>query len=981
MIQFNVNMKKLLFTLIFSVSALCIMGRTLGNANGYPYSQVPFTEVNVLPQSFWGLRLDAVRRVTVPLAFSKCKSERRYKNFDMAAYTLRHPNHAGLDSVSWDVDKFMGFPFDDTDVYKTIEGASYLLQTYPDKKLKAYIDSVLDIVDAAQEPDGYLYTARTINPKHPHRWAGSRRWQREEESSHELYNLGHMVDAACAHYQATGSRKFLDIARRYADCVVREVGPNQDQANVVPGHQIAEMALCRLYLVTGDKKYLSEAKYLLDYRGKTKARKAYSQSDKPILQQREAVGHAVRAGYMYAGIADVAALTQDSDYIHTIDAIFDNIVSKKYYLTGGVGAKHKGEAFGDNYELPNKKAYNETCAAISMVYLFERMFLLHGDAKYIDCLERTLYNGVISGMSMDGGRFFYPNPLASDGKYAFNSDHTTTRQPWFGCACCPSNLCRFIPSMPGYIYGVKDNDIYINLFAANTMSVKVRGKKVSLQQSTEYPWDGDIAITVLDNKAKYLRLLVRIPGWASGDVVPSNLYSFADNVKTGYSISVNGRSLDGSRLTVVNGYAVIGSVVLGRQLRKGDVIRLHLDMPARFVKANPNVKDDEGCLAVERGPLVYCAETADNESVNVLEATLTGKERLIIKPQYTIQNTEAGDGSSFNVAAITVSNGLTLIPYYAWNHRGATAMNVWFHNDGGYLFVYFNGGDNGQQIYYALSRDGLDFTPANGGKPVITADTISTSGGVRDPHIMKSKDGWFLMVATDMDMGKGKYSNHGIVMLKSKDLIHWQHSTVDFHTRYAGKTFAKADAVWAPQTLWDGKTGKYLVYFSLHSPKDGPFPKDAIYYAYANNDFTDLEGDPKPLFTFPTPAIDTDIVQDDNGVYHLFFNTWGGKEGLGRRQYTFRDIHDQNSWVLLPGKMQPDDIRSEGSCAYQLDDGTWILQYDCFKNGYSQFCKSSDMKTFELIKTTDPKSNFNPRHGYVIRIGEKDWTNIQQLRK
>ncbi|MDD6510807.1 MAG: glycoside hydrolase family 127 protein, partial [Prevotella sp.] len=533
-------MKTILTSIVLAAAAImpATAQKTKTLSNGYPFSQVPFTSVKIAHDSFWGSRLQAAREVTIPLAFSKCETEHRYKNFEMAAYTLQHPGHKGLETKEWNVSKFMGFSFDDTDVYKTIEGASYILQTYPDKKLKAYIDSVLDVVAAAQEPDGYLYTARTINPKHPHGWSGDKRWVKDEELSHELYNLGHMVDAACAHYQATGSTKFLDIAKRYADCVVREVGPKDGQATVVPGHQIAEMALARLYTITGEKKYLDEAKYLLDYRGKTKIRNPYSQSHEPILKQSEAVGHAVRAGYMYAGIADVAALTQDSDYIKTIDRIWDNIVSKKYYITGGVGARHAGEAFGSNYELPNMTAYNETCAAISMVYLFERMFLLHGDSKYIDCLERTLYNGVISGMSMDGGRFFYPNPLSSDGKYAFNADNNTTRQPWFGCACCPSNLCRFIPSVPGYLYGVKDNNIFVNLFAANVSTIKVNGKDVILEETTEYPWNGDIKITVKKSNAKNANLLIRIPGWARNQVVPSDLYQFADKETPSYSVTV-----------------------------------------------------------------------------------------------------------------------------------------------------------------------------------------------------------------------------------------------------------------------------------------------------------------------------------------------------------------------------------------------------------------------------------------------------------
>ena len=684
-------MKTIITSIVLAAASImpATAQKTKTLSNGYPFSQVPFTSVKIAHDSFWGNRLQAAREVTIPLAFSKCETEHRYKNFEMAAYTLQHPGHKGLETKEWNVSKFMGFSFDDTDVYKTIEGASYILQTYPDKKLKAYIDSVLDVVAAAQEPDGYLYTARTINPKHPHGWSGDKRWVKDEELSHELYNLGHMVDAACAHYQATGSTKFLDIAKRYADCVVREVGPKDGQAKVVPGHQIAEMALARLYTLTGEKKYLDEAKYLLDYRGKTKIRNPYSQSHEPILKQSEAVGHAVRAGYMYAGIADVAALTQDSDYIKTIDRIWDNIVSKKYYITGGVGARHAGEAFGSNYELPNMTAYNETCAAISMVYLFERMFLLHGDSKYIDCLERTLYNGVISGMSMDGGRFFYPNPLSSDGKYAFNADNNTTRQPWFGCACCQSNLCRFIPSVPGYLYGVKDNNIFVNLFAANVSTIKVNGKDVILEETTEYPWDGDIKITVKKSNAKNANLLIRIPGWARNQVVPSDLYQFADKETPSYSVTVNGKTVEAD-LSANKGYLPV------KNIRKGDVVRIHFDMPVRTVIANQKVADDKSKVAVERGPLVYCAEAADNNGEPVLRAVMGKKPTFSVVDNYSIQNTETKNAQAFTVKAIKTEGQilndnadgislknctLTLIPYYAWNHRGANQMNVWFYQN------------------------------------------------------------------------------------------------------------------------------------------------------------------------------------------------------------------------------------------------------------------------------------------------------------
>ena len=655
--------------------------KTETRSNGYPITQVPFTAVKVTPNTFWGDRIHAAREVTIPLAFSKCESEHRYKNFEMAAYTLQHPNHPGLQTKEWDVSKFMGFSFDDTDVYKTIEGASYVLQTYPDEKLKAYIDSVLDVVSAAQEPDGYLYTARTINPAHPHHWAGKKRWEVEDFLSHELYNLGHMVDAACAHYQATGSEKFLNIAKRYADCVIREVGAKEGQACVVPGHQIAEMALARLYVLTGEQKYLDEAKFLLDYRGKTGRRDLYSQSDKPVVEQTEAWGHAVRAGYMYAGMADVAALTGDKDYLKAIDAIYNNIVSKKYYITGGVGARHEGEAFGADYELPNLTSYNETCAAISMVYLFHRMFLLHGDAKYIDCLERTLYNGVISGMSVDGGRFFYPNPLSSDGKYAFNADNTVERQPWFGCACCPSNLCRFIPSFPGYMYAVKDRQLYINLFAGNTATMQVGGKDVVLEQQTSYPWDGDITITIKKNQAKAFDMLVRIPEWVNGTPVPSDLYQFSDGVKGSYSVKVNGQPVSGN---LEKGYLVIS-----RPWKKGDVVSVHFDMPVRTITAHEKVKADEGRVAVERGPLVYCAEGADNQGFSIFNFLMPQQPQFAVSDQQINGKRDV----NFSVKAISVKGKaveqdaqgnptvkdatLTMIPYYAWNHRGPGLMEVW----------------------------------------------------------------------------------------------------------------------------------------------------------------------------------------------------------------------------------------------------------------------------------------------------------------
>ena len=642
-------------TLLMAVCALAavwsVQARDINH--GYPYTPVPFTSVKVT-DGFWGQRLTASREVTIPLAFSKCEETGRYDNFVKAA----HPS---------DSYKVGGFSFDDTDVYKTIEGASYLLQTYPDKKLEAYIDSVLVLVAAAQEPDGYLYTARTMNPKHPHEWAGSRRWEKVEEASHEFYNLGHMVEGAIAHYQATGKRNFLDIAIRYADCVCREIGPRDGQLVRVPGHQIAEMALAKLYLVTGDKKYLDEAKFFLDQRGHTSRRDAYSQAHLPVVEQDEAVGHAVRATYMYAGMADVAALTGDTAYIRAIDRIWENIVSKKLYITGGIGATANGEAFGKNYELPNLTAYCETCAAIGNVYVNYRQFLLHGESKYIDVLERTLYNGLISGVSLDGGKFFYPNPLESHGQHQ--------RQAWFGCACCPSNICRFIPSLPGYVYAVKDKDVYVNLFMSNEARLQVGQKEVVLEQQTNYPWSGNVAVTVKKNKAGVFALKIRIPGWVRGQVVPSDLYRYADGKQLHYTVEVNGEPVE-SELQA-------GYFTLERKWKKGDRVEVHFDMEPRVVEANEQVEADRGRVAIERGPLVYCAEWPDND-FDLRKMLLNRKPRFetVERPDLLYGLTEIKTDAQIldydTDGRLTVKDvKLSLIPYYAWAHRGAGNMKVW----------------------------------------------------------------------------------------------------------------------------------------------------------------------------------------------------------------------------------------------------------------------------------------------------------------
>lgn len=643
-------MKKAILSLLLLPSVLGANAQV--DNGGYPITPTPFTSVKV-NDSFWGQRLKASREVTIPLAFSKCEETGRVRNFELAAM----PN---------DTTKVVGYSFDDTDIYKTIEGASFSLQTYPDAQLERYIDSLLIIVAAAQEPDGYLYTPRTMNPKHPHEWAGEKRWEKVEELSHEFYNLGHMVEGAVAHYQATGKRNFLDIAIKYADCINREIGKDPEQMCVVPGHQIAEMALAKLYLVTGDRKYLEQAKFFLDERGHTSRKDAYSQAHKPVVEQDEAVGHAVRAVYMYSGMADVAALTGDSAYLKAIDAIWDNIVTKKTYITGGIGARHHGEAFGENYELPNATAYNETCAAIGNVYLNHRLFLLHGDAKYYDVLERTLYNGLISGVSLDGGSFFYPNPLSSTGGYS--------RKPWFGCACCPSNLSRFIPSLPGYIYAVKGDSVYVNLFMSNKAELDVDKKKVVLEQQTSYPWNGDVSIKVAKGNQPFT-LNVRIPGWAQNSVLPSDLYAYADSVKPSYQVWVNGEEVKGE---LDNGYLSIN-----RRWKKNDEVKVYFDMQPRLVKANDKVTDDKGQVAVERGPIVYCAEWPDN-TFNVHTSLLNRNPQFTVVENPNLLNgiyqivTDAQSLSYDKEGKLVVNDvKLTLIPYYAWAHRGEGDMRVW----------------------------------------------------------------------------------------------------------------------------------------------------------------------------------------------------------------------------------------------------------------------------------------------------------------
>ncbi len=627
--------------------------------NDYPYTPIPFTEVQI-NDAFWGPRIETNRTVTIPYDFQKCEETGRVDNFDRAAGLMDGP--------------FEGdYEFNDSDVFKVIEGASYSLQIHPDPELDAYIDSLIAKIAAAQEEDGYIYTARTIDPDHVPPNAGPTRWS-SLTMSHELYNVGHMYEGAVAHYQATGKRSFLDIAIKNADMLVATFGP--DKLHRVPGHQEVELGLVKLYRVTGNEAYLQLARFFLDERGHARGRELlhiwdmpdYMQDHLPVLEQAEAVGHAVRATYMYSGMADVAALTGDQGYVHAIQRIWENVVQKKLALHGGVGARHHGESFGANYELPNPTSYNETCASIANIFWNHRLFLLTGQAQYIDVLERVLYNGFLVGVSMEGNAFFYVNPLEWDGHFHFNRDDSYTRQPWFSCSCCPTNVVRLLPSLPGYIYAVRDDRLYVNLYMGNQAQTRIAGANVQIEQHTRYPWDGAVRLTVAPERPTRFTLALRIPGWAKGRPVPSDLYTYLDAAPAPVSVKVNGQEAAGQEQ---DGYFRID-----RTWQQGDVVELSLGMPVRRVIAHELVEDNRGRVALERGPVVYAAEAIDNGG-SVLDlllpddATLTTQERPellggVVTIEGTVRDTQGRQ------------RAFAAIPYYAWSHRQPGEMEVWF---------------------------------------------------------------------------------------------------------------------------------------------------------------------------------------------------------------------------------------------------------------------------------------------------------------
>lgn len=629
----------------------------------YPFTPVPFTQVTV-GEGLWQSRLATNRDVTVGYDFKKCEETGRIDNFAKAGKLTKG--------------EFRGIPFDDSDVFKVIEGASYSLATKPDPKLEKHLDDLIAKIAAAQEPDGYLYSARTIDPKKHVDFFGQERWTRLEQS-HELYNVGHLYEAAVAHFQATGKRSLLDVAIKNAELIDRTFGPADTQRKDPPGHQEIEIGLVKLYRTTGEKKYLALAKFFLDQRGRASGRRLrgeYQQDHRPVVEQQEAVGHAVRACYMYSGMADVAALAGDAEYLRAIDRLWENVVGRKMYLTGGVGSRGGGEAFGDDYELPNREAYNETCAAIAHALWNERMFLLHGDGKYIDVLERILYGGFLSGVGLSGDRFFYPNPLAADGRTAFNHG-SAERSPWFGVSCCPVNVVRFIPSVAGFAYATRGDAAYVNLFLPGKAKLRLSGRQVEIEQATRYPWDGRVEMKVAVDAPAEFSLLVRIPGWARNQPVPSDLYRYLDAADSAAAVklSVNGES------RAVN--VEKGHVNLRRTWKTGDTVLLELPMPVRRVVAHEKVEADRGRVALERGPVVYCLEGVDQGGrVGDLllpdDAKLTAEHREDLLGGVTVLVGPAKRGVFSDEGKLSLADDkITAVPYFAWAHRGKGEMEVW----------------------------------------------------------------------------------------------------------------------------------------------------------------------------------------------------------------------------------------------------------------------------------------------------------------
>lgn len=643
------------------------------SADGYLLRPVPFNEVR-LEDQFWKPRLATQLETLVPFALEKTqpavenlRKAARYRQGDSSELPFPHR-------------------YISSDLYKVMEGASYLLMDHLNPALEQQMDSIIDIIAAAQQEDGYLYVAHITGVADDPEGMGDRPYSRVVHS-HELYNMGHMYEGAIAYYQATGKDQWLRVAEKNARHINRvffEGDPDYNQGqpvNQAPGHQELELALTKLYRVTGEELYLEMAKKFLDIRGGTYVpdgegvmSPTYAQQHQPVAEQREAVGHAVRAAYMYSGMADVGALTGSDEYQTALNSIWHNIVDTKMSITGGLGAVHGIEGFGPSYVLPNEEAYNETCAAVGNVFFNFRMFLLTQDARYMDVAELSLLNNALAGVNLAGNKFFYVNPLAADGKTTFNHGQAG-RSPWFNTACCPSNIARLMPQVSGMMYSYDRHAIYATLYGSNRTTIPLDGSDVDIQQEADYPYDGDIILTLTPPEPLAFQLKLRVPTWArTGQLVPGELYDYANRTSETWQVMLNGEPVEAE---LEQGFAV-----LDRTWEPGDRVELKLPMPVRFSTAIDSVEADRGRVAISRGPLVYCAEGIDNGG-SVQQFYLED-----LPDPAAITTTTIGDGSLRNIRQITVpaqqitsegtpTDSLRLVPYYAWNNRDEGSMVVW----------------------------------------------------------------------------------------------------------------------------------------------------------------------------------------------------------------------------------------------------------------------------------------------------------------
>ncbi len=606
--------------------------------------------------SFWKPLIERNRIATIPYAFGKCEETGRIDNFAVAG---------GLKKG-----KHVGERYNDSDLYKIIEGACYSLLETPDPDLRNYVDSLVTLIAAAQEDDGYLYTTRTIDPVNMAPGAGRERWI-DERVSHELYNVGHMYEAAVAHYMATGSNRFLNVALKNAELIASEFGWGLRE--VAPGHQEIEIGLIRLYELTGNSQWLELARFFIDVRGRQEEYlrhpagsrfevyndSVYLQMHLPVLEQKEAVGHAVRGAYMYTAMADLSRVTGDNSYLDASKILWKDVTGGKIYITGGIGSKEHGEAFGEPFELPNMTAYTETCASVANVYWNHRLYSATGEAKYLDVLERTLYNGLISGIGQDGCNFYYPNPLESDGRFE--------RAGWFDCSCCPGNIARFMPAMKQYIWSETGGGINLNLFIGSTAYLRTPSGEAEFTLVTDYPWSGDVKVTVKPGTdGSRFVFGIRIPAWTGNAPFAGDLYRYITPATGRVVIKVNGKKI---KAPIVRGFAL-----LDREWDSGDEIEVSLPIEPRFIGARDEVKADSGRVALGAGPIVYCLEEADNGPVR--EVTVDPG----IKPQFSFEEglLEGVGTLAFRVTDSTGSvKHVKAVPYYSWANRGKGEMTVW----------------------------------------------------------------------------------------------------------------------------------------------------------------------------------------------------------------------------------------------------------------------------------------------------------------